>query len=111
MGVTSVYEGRSPSWLKCAAMGIPARRRPSRPLRPIVIASISTGASPFEESRDWVKRSAVRMAFAFSEPARPRSVVIMISATRRTGRRARSGSTSSPTTAATRLSTSRSSSE
>ena len=50
------------------------------------------------------------MAFAFSDPARPRSVVIMISATRRTGRRARSGSISSSTTAATRLSASRSSS-
>jgi hypothetical protein len=82
-------------------------------LRPTVIASISTGPLPSPRAgRSVTQRRTVRVAFALSEPARPRSVVITIIATRRTGRRARSGLISSVTlcAAATRLSASSSSS-
>ena len=42
-GVTSAKDGRSPKRWKCAAMGTPARRSWSRPLRPMVTAVTSTG--------------------------------------------------------------------
>ena len=66
MGVTSAKDGLSTSCAKCAAIGTPARRRASRPFRPTVMASISTGrVSPLREARSVTQRRTERIAFAF----------------------------------------------
>jgi hypothetical protein len=74
-------------------MGTRARRIEALPLRPTVI----TFSSP---SCDVISSAAKRMVLVLSDPARPRSVVSSTTARVPPSRRARSGCSSSPSTAA-----------